>query len=354
MLTSHHVALVKLAFTTDNVEAALPVLEKDVVFYPTTKQSHEPRPLCGADLTPAAYITIHNGFSQPLSSTDVLQYDLLRGLCFIQRRAWQHALDALERVVTYPARETQSCSKIMVDAYNKWLLVGLLQNGKAPTLPPTTVPGAQKAYSTLSKSYLGLAKAFEEGTANALRAEFENLGPVFFNEENNLGLVRLVLQHYQRWQILNLRRVFSKISLEQIRTRTKSAETGAPLTSVEDVEKLVAEMIGEGMLQGVIERPAEGAAGEPYLSFHEAAAGGAGGLLSEAEFAARMAATAQRLKALEPLVGATNERLGANKEYVRYVAEKQKKEKEGKREYELSFLNQVEDEDLMTGVVPGY
>ena len=348
MLTSHHVALAKLAFTTDNVEPALPVLEKNIVFYPMTKPVHEPRPLCGADLTPAAYITINHGFTAALSSTDVLQYDLVRGLCFIQRRAWQPALDALERVINYPARDMHACSKIMVEAYNKWVLVGLLASGKAPTLPSTTPPGAQKAFATLSKSYLAIGKAFEEGTADALKTEFETLGAAFFSEENNLSLVRLVLQHYQRWQILNLRRVFSKISLEQIRTRTRSAETGQPLASVEDVEKLVADMIGEGMLQGVIERP-EG--GEAYLSFH--AEDGAG-LLSEAEFAARMAATAQRLRALEPLVGATNERLGAHKEYVRFLADRQKKEKEGRKEYELSFLNQVEDEDLMGGVMADF
>ncbi|KAK3899877.1 hypothetical protein C8A05DRAFT_46174 [Staphylotrichum tortipilum] len=348
VLTSHHVALAKLAFTTDNVEAALPLLEKNIVFYPTTKTVHDPRPLCGADLTPAAYITISHGFTTPLTSTDVLQYDLFRGLAFIQRRAWQHALDALERVITYPTRDLYSCSKIMVEAYNKWILVGLLLSGKTPTLPLTTAPGAQKAFSTLCKSYQALGKAFEEGTADAFKTEYETLGAAFFSEENNLGLVRLVLQHYQRWQILNLRRVFSKISLEQIRARTRSAETGDPLASVGEVETLVAGMIGEGMLGGVIERPADG--GEAYLSFHAAEGEG----LSEAEFAGRMARTAQRLRALEPLVGATNERLGANREYVRFLAERQKKEKEGRKEYELSFLNQVEDEDLMTGVVAGY
>jgi COP9 signalosome complex subunit 3 len=307
----------------------------------------ETRPLCTLDLPPASYITVDSGLTKQLTSGDVLQYDLLRGLCFIQRRSWAQALDALERVITYPARDTHSCSKIMVEAHNKWILVGLLLTGKAPTLPTHTGAGAQKAFATLGKPYQAIGKAFEEGTAEALKAEFESVGPQFFSEENNLHLVRLVMQHYQRWQILNLRRVYTKVSLEQIRARTQSAETAAPLATVAEIEALVQQMIDEGMLSGVIEHPADG--GPAYLTFHEA-----NDELSEAEFAQKMLRTAQRLKELEPLVKATNERLGANREYVRFLVAQQKKDKDARRDYDLSFLNQVEDEDLMTGVVAGF
>ncbi|KAK4121083.1 hypothetical protein N657DRAFT_624161 [Parathielavia appendiculata] len=347
VLTSYHVALVKLAFDTDNVEHALPVLEKNVVFYPGAKGQLETRPLCALDLPPVSYITIESGLTKQLSSGDVLQYDLLRGLCFIQRRSWAQALDALERVITYPARDNHSCSKIMVEAHNKWMLVGLLLNGKAPTLPSHTAGGAQKAFSTLGKPYQAIGKAFEESTAESLKTEFESVGPQFFSEENNLNLMRLVMQHYQRWQILNLRRVYTKISLEQIRARTQSAETAAPLVTEAEIQALVQQMIDEGMLSGVIERPADG--GPAYLAFHET-----DDELSETDFAQKMARTAQQLAELEPLVKATNERLGTNREFVRFLVTQQKKDKDARRDYDLSFLNQVEDEDLMTGVVAGF
>ncbi|KAK4153912.1 hypothetical protein C8A00DRAFT_14919 [Chaetomidium leptoderma] len=346
VLTSHHVALAKLAFTTDNVEPALPLLEKNIVFYPGAKGLQESRPLCGLDLPPAAYITTQSGLTSQLSSSDVLQYDLLRGLCFIQRRAWSQALDALERVITYPTKDNNSCSKIMVEAHNKWILVGLLLNGKTPALPAITSPGPQKAFTALGKPYQSIGKAFEDNTAEMLNAEFASVGAQFFSEENNLNLMRLVMQHYQRWQILNLRQIYTKISLEQIRKRTQSAETAAPLATEAEMEKLVHQMIDEGMLSGVIERPADGPAYLSFLAPDEE--------LSEAEFAQKMSSTAQRLKALEPLVKATNERLGTSRDYVRFLVGQQKKEKDGRRDYELTFLNQVEDEDLMTGVVAGF
>jgi COP9 signalosome complex subunit 3 len=201
VLTSHHVTLAKLALETDNITPALPLLDKNIVSYPGIKNTQDSRPLCSPDLPPAAYVTVETNLTKSLSSSDVLQYDLIRGLCYIQLHAWDKALDALERVVTYPAKDNHSCSKIMVEAHNKWLLVGLLRTGKVPELPATTAPGAQKAFSTLGKPYHAIGKAFADGNASALKAEFETIGAAFFSEENNLNLVRLVLDHFQRWRI---------------------------------------------------------------------------------------------------------------------------------------------------------
>ncbi|KXX81805.1 COP9 signalosome complex subunit 3 [Madurella mycetomatis] len=348
VLTSHHVALVKLAYTTDDIAPALPVLEKNVVFYPGMKGSHETRPWCDKGLPPAAYITVESGLTKQLSCNDVLQYDFLRGLCFIQRRSWQQALDALERVITYPTKDNTSCSKIMVEAHNKWILVGLLLNGKTPPLPPTTGLGPQKAYSSLGKPYQSFAKAFEETTASTLKTEFESLGPQFWAEENNYNLVRLVLQHYQRWQILRLRQVYTKISLEQIRMRTQNAETAEPLQSEGEIEALVQSMIDDGMLSGLIERPADGSSA--YLTFLTPSEE-----LSETEFAEKMMQSAQRIKDLGPLVKTTDERLASSRDYIRFLVNQQRKDKDaGARDYNIAFVNQVEDEDLMTGLVTGY
>lgn len=342
-------ALVHLAYTTDTIEPALPLLEKNIVFYPGAKKIYETRPRCDMELPPAEYVTSEYGMTSPLSSNDVLQYDLLRGLCFIQRRSWRQACDALERVITYPTKDAFSCSKIMVEAHNKWILVGLLHNGKTPIVPATTAAGPQKAYATLGKPYHSIGRAFERNTAEVLKAEFERLGPQFWGEENNHSLMLLVLQHYQRWQVMNLRHVYTKISLEQVRACTQSAETAAPLATVAEMEALVQQMIDEGMLRGVVERRADGG-GPAYLTFVSPDAE-----LSEAAFAHKMLGTARRLRALQPLIKATNERLATSRDYVRFLTNQQKKEKEmAGRDYDVSFVNQVEDEDLMTGVMMGY
>ena len=143
----------------------------------------------------------------------VMKYDLLVGLCFIQQRSWAQAFEALERVVTYPVKDI-GCSKIIVEAYQKWLLVGLLLTGRTPTLPSNTAQSVQKSYQTLGKPYISICKAFEGDSAEVLKTEYESLGNQFWSQDGNLGLVRLVVSHYQRWQIIDLHEVYTKISLE--------------------------------------------------------------------------------------------------------------------------------------------
>ncbi|KAK3373536.1 hypothetical protein B0T24DRAFT_623694 [Lasiosphaeria ovina] len=361
MLTSHHLSLVSLAYETNNIEPALPVLEKTIVFYPGVKGAAAGKRLLGDPaLAPAAYLTPESGLTTKLSSASVLQYDLFCGLCFIQRRMWQQAFDALERVVTYPTKDL-ACSKIMVDAHNKWVLVGLLLTGKMPALPSTTSQAAQKTYATLGKAYTAIGKAFEKLTAETIKAEAFSLGQYSLAEEGNLGLMQLVLSHYQRWQIVNLGEAYTKISLEQIRAQTQSAETGAPLETEAEIEALVESMIGDGMLHGVIEKPApaaeEGDDGTPppppqpgYLHFLSPADD-----LSEQQFAAQMLAAAQRIKDLGPVVKAASERLGTRPEYVRYLVKEQKRDKDGSgpNSAAMGFESTFDEEDLMTGVTAG-
>ncbi|KAK0720580.1 hypothetical protein B0H67DRAFT_484140 [Lasiosphaeris hirsuta] len=340
MLTSHHISLVNLAYLTDNIEPIRPVIEKTIVFYPGIKSSSDGRYLCDMQLPPPAYITPDTGLTTKLNSSAVLQYDLLCGLCFIARSSWQKAFDALERVISYPTKDGV-CSNIMAKAHNKWVLVGLLLTGKTPTVPALAWQGAQKIYGTLGKPYTSIGTAFEQETAETLKAEFETLGQQFWAEEGNLGLMRLVLAHYQRWKIVGLRDIYTKISLAQIRTITQSAETGTPLATEAEVLELVLGMIQDGMLNGVVEQPE----GQPaYLTFLSPTEE-----LSEAEFGAKMLQTAQRIKNLEPIVKATNERLGTSREYLRHLVRDSKNK--DKDPGFVGFDHSIEDEDLMSGVL---
>ncbi|KAK4679096.1 hypothetical protein QC764_201120 [Podospora pseudoanserina] len=350
VLTSHHTYLVRFAYMTNNIEPVLPIIEKSIVFYPGMKGSTSTRNLSDPDLPPSGFITVENDFTKSLENKDILEHDILRGLCFIQRRSWQQAFDAFERVITYPSRDNTNASKIQVEAYSKWVLVGLLLNGKAPVLPPTTPNGPRKVYEVTGKPYYSLAQAFEKRTAESFKTEYEGLSQGFWDEEKNVSLLKLVIEHYQKWQILNLRHVYSRISLEQIRTRTQSAETAAPLGSVQEIEVLVQGMIDEGLLRGEVVHPENGLA---YLAFSSTADD-----LSEEEFTRRMVATAQRIKALGPVVKATNERLASNKDYLKWLVQQKKHEQQGQSQGGgpvdvTGFGDVVEDEDLMTGIVAG-
>ncbi|KAL1860485.1 hypothetical protein VTK73DRAFT_7298 [Phialemonium thermophilum] len=358
MFTSHHLPLVELAYETDNVDSVLPVITKDILFYPGPTTRSDKTLLCDPRLAPTAYMSLGSGFTGKVSSATVLRYDFLCGQCHLLRRDWRAAFDAFERLVTYPAKES-GCSKIMLGAYNKWLLVGLLLNGKAPSLPATTSPGAQRMFNLAGNPYAAVAKAFEAGDASSLKAELASgaANADVWREGGDVGLLREVVAHFQRWQILNLRSVYSKIGLEAIRRATQSAETGGPLPSVAEVEALVRDMISSGMLAGEIVVPPGGEDGEPHLVFLRGEKRNGEDddeEMSEARFAAELAGAVRRVRELQPLVAAQNERLTTHADYIRYLAKEQKRDKNSERDPGVGFDSQVEDEDLMTGVVSNF
>ncbi|KAK4190653.1 hypothetical protein QBC35DRAFT_377489 [Podospora australis] len=345
VLTNHHVDLVRFAYMSDNVEPVVPLIEKDIIFYPGAKPSLETRHLCDLELPPASYVTPDTELTAVPNSKDVLEYDLLRGLCFIELRRWRQAFDALERVITFPIKEAGSYSEIQIEAYSKWLLVGLLLNGKAPELPPSVGESVQRACLTLGKPYQLVAQAFETGPALRLKGEIEALPVQFWEQQKNFSLLRLVIEHHQRWQIIKLRNVFTKIPLERVRARTQSAETGEPLATVEEVETLIRGMINDKMLSGVIEHPTDGK--PPYLEFTSPSEE-----ISDAEFAQRMADTAARLVKLGEHVEATNERLANSEAYAKWRNLFQDQHKKGGEA--RGFDDTVLDEDLMTGILSEY
>ncbi|KAH7026158.1 uncharacterized protein B0I36DRAFT_247989 [Microdochium trichocladiopsis] len=343
ILTSTHISLVKLAYNTDNIAPALPVLDKSIVYYPGMASQSQPEQLCDMTLPPPAYISRLTGLTTTLKATNVLEYDLLCGMAYIARRSWQKAASALERVVTFPTKDGGT-SKIMVDAYKKWVLVSLLKAGKHSEPPSITGSAAQKQYSVHGKLYTTVAGLFTADDASALKQEVERNNTVWA-EDGNVGLVQEVLSQYQAWQILNLRDVYSKISIAEIRDQTKSAETGAGLPENADIEALVQNMIISGMLSGVVQKNDDGTS---YLTFLPPAS-----QPSELEFAQELASTALRLKQLQPIFRATNERLGTNKDYVKHVVKEAKRggDKGDANDAMMGFQAEVDDEDLMGGIV---
>lgn len=370
LLTSHHLPLLKIAYHTDNVPSILPLITKNIVFYPGMRGPAETRPLCDKRLPPHSYISIESGLTTRLPAAYVQEYDLLCGLAHLSQRDYASASAAFERVFTFPSRD-MGCSKAMSIAYNKWILVGLFLEGKLRTTPASVNSAVAKNLATLGRPYAGLAKAFEkpasENGAVEVKVEYDAQPPSFWAEEQNAGLVTEVLLHYERHHVLRLREIYSKIGLEDIRLLIHSVQAGGPLADAGQVEVLVRDMISNGILRGEITKPAGSAPGDGqgYLAFLPDETED----LAETQFAAEMAATAARLAALEPVLKATNERLGTSRDYVRHLIKEQKSAKEAAaaggaggggsssqsamNKDDFGFDSQIEDEDLMTGVLAG-
>lgn len=341
MFTSTHLQLIKLAYSTNNIEPAMRVIEKNIVFYPGMANWKRPTMLCDMTLSPSVYIHKETGLTSHVKAAAVLEYDLLSGMMFCSKREWDKAHAAFERIVTFPTREG-GCSKIMAEAYKKWVLVSLLSKGRAIPLPTYTGPAAAKAYQTLGKPYKQVASLFDTTNAEELRSEVEKASQIW-QDDQNVGLMKEVLSAYQEWQIKNLQNVFSKISIPEIRQQTKSAQTGANLNSDADIEALIQNMIISNSLKGVMEKNDDGTV---FLTFLPAST-----VLSEAEYAQELTKTAVQLKALEPIFKATNERLGTSREYIKHLIKEQKRASD-KNELDptMGFESHVDDEDLMGGV----
>lgn len=354
MLTSLHLDLVQLAYDTDTAEYAFPVLLKHIVYYPgmdndsnanRTSNTVAQKLLCDMTLSPPDYISQETGFTSALDVQGVLEYDYVSGLLFLTRSQWKQARAAFERAITHPTRDG-GVSSVMTEAYNKWLLTSLLVNGRTPGMPSNAGSNAKKTYEVTGKPYQALASHFDAMTAVDLKREVD-AHPEVWRQDRNTGLVQEVLAAHQKWQIMNLRNVFSKVSLSQIRTTTYSAETGQTLPTDEDVEKLVQGMIDSGMLKGVIEKPDGKPVYLKYLAETEE--------FSEAEYNRELAGVVKRLKDLEAIYRTTNARLSTNPYWLKHVIREQKREKDnsGSGALPQGFDAQVDEEDLMTGVMPG-
>ncbi|KAM4063907.1 COP9 signalosome complex subunit 3 [Hirsutella rhossiliensis] len=344
IFTSTHLVLAKLAYASSTVERALPVLDADILFYPAITSYKETRHyLCDPDLPSLGFLTPATGLTEQLKSATVLEYNFLCGMLYISRRDWSKALAAFEQVISHPSRN-KGVSKIMAEAHKKWLLVGLLHQGKTPRPPSYTSPTAQASYQTTSEAYMTFASLFNTDKVGLLRTEFDTNRQAW-EEDGNASLAAEAMSAYQKWQIINLRQVYLRVSISEVRRTTLNAETGEPLADDQATLALVRDMIESGMLLGLIQTGRND--GESYLAF-----GNAQNSMSEVEFAKEVARSQQSIEFLSTQYRLTNERLSANKDYLRHLIRDQKRsEMDKEADAAIGFETQIEDEDLMTGVL---
>ena len=300
---------------------------------------NNPQYLCDSRLPPPLYISKSTGLTYQVKASAVLEYDLTCGMMYCARRDWNKARDAFERNVTYPTKDG-GCSKIMVDAFKKWMLVSLLADGKFCSSPPRTIASTTKILGLLGRPYVSLATAFTTDDVDQLRSEAQQNAQVWM-EDGNMGLVEEVMASYQKWRVLSLQDIYTKISIAEIRQMTKSAETGSSLSKDEDVEALIQNMIIAGMLHGVIEKNDDGT---KFLHFLPPIAH-----LTEADIAREIKSVVAASKDLRHISASTDQRLGSSKEFIKWLVKESRRDKSSLSEAQdpTLGLEQLDEEDLM-------
>lgn len=341
LFTTTHLLLAKLAYTSNTVESALEIFDCDILFYPNMSSSKDGKPLCDPSLAPVAYISTQSGLTDTVRPATVLEYDHLRGLAYMSLGLWSKAREAFEKVISHPSKD-KSVSKIMIEGHKRWILVGLLSQGKTPTVPPFTSGSANTCYKVTGRSYINLADAFSNSNAEKLKSLIEDNASLW-EEDGTSSLVAEILSSYQKWQIISLRQVYQRVGISQVREMTLSAQTSKPLENDGEALSLIRQMIESGMLDGHIEQDGS----ESYLSFQDD-----DDVVSEAQFARQIAQSHHTIELLGKHYQAMNDRLTGSKEYVKHLVREQKRAEKDVTDAGIGFDSQIEDEDLMAGILP--
>ncbi|KAK2597459.1 hypothetical protein QQS21_005929 [Conoideocrella luteorostrata] len=334
--TSTHLRLAQLAYQSNFIESAMPVIDRDILFYPNGPGSKENSVLCDPALAPASFVTTQTGLTDKINATTVLEYNYLRGLIYMSRRDWGKAVAAFEQAISHPLKD-RTTSRIMLDSYKRWVLVGLLDTGEAPTAPSYTSASANSTYKATAKPYNIVAELFSTAEAEKLKEQIEENAQTW-EEDGTVTLLAEILAAYQKWQIIRLGGIYQHVDITHVRESTLSAETGRPLENDDAVVALISQMIESGMLAGQIEQHEN----STYLSFRQDS-----DMISEMEFARQLAQSHHNIETLGKQYRQMNDQLSGSKEYVKHLVREQRRGDKGVADAGIGFDSQIEDEDLM-------
>ncbi|KAJ5877279.1 hypothetical protein N7455_000744 [Penicillium solitum] len=307
VFTSTHLLLVRLCLQAKAYSCALPVLNKQICHFPISlgRPSSDPSVLCADHSSGVSFMTEASGVSSKLSYRDYLQYFLYGGMVYMALKQWRNALHFLGIVISTPS--TNSVSLIMVEAYKKWVLVGLLEKGKFCPPPSITTPHVVKVYQSLARPYVILAHAFERGDLNRLNAEIDAAKGVWC-ADNNLGLVSQVVGAFFSQTVIKLGKTFAALTMADLSKQVFPSPVCAEVTG-----SAVSSLIMSSALNATLVETKDHAEASMlrFSSIHSLPQ-----LSRELDLQSQLK---QEMKLMETLVinlGETNNNLGLSDEYV--------------------------------------
>jgi len=189
-----------------------------------------------------------NQISKDFDAQYLLLYYYYGGCIYACLKRFSRALYMLEVCVTCP---TAAVSHIMLEAYKKYKLVGLLVHGDKSknykenlALPKYTSPVVQKYIKPICSPYHDLETAYQDNNAGKL-SEVVSKHTDTFSGDANMGLVRQVVASQIRTSIKRLTRTFITLSLADLAQRVG-------LGSPKQVEAELVGMIEAGSIQATI------------------------------------------------------------------------------------------------------
>ncbi|KAJ5447852.1 hypothetical protein N7445_002673 [Penicillium cf. griseofulvum] len=307
VFTSSHLLLVRLCLQAKAYSCALPVLDKQICHFPISlgRSSSEPTVLCADHGSSVSFMTEAAGVSSKLSYRDYLQYFLYGSMIYMALKKWRNALHFLGIVISTPC--ASSVSLIMVEAYKKWVLVGLLEKGKLCSPPSITAPHVVKMYQSLTRPYIILAHAFERGDLKRLNAEIEAAKEVWC-ADNNYGLVSQVVGAFFSQTVIKLGKTFAALTVADL-----SKQVFPSPVCAEGTGSAISSLIMSRALNATLVQTKEHA--EPsmlrFSSIHSLPR-----LSRELDLQSQLKKEMRLMETLVINLGETNNNLGLSEEYV--------------------------------------
>jgi COP9 signalosome complex subunit 3 len=333
-LTSTHRTFVRLCLLGRAYGEAVDVLDKPIYHIPASHQEQTYKYLCSPSDHTSTYITTTTGFTRTITTRTFLEYYLLGAMCYMSLRRFRDAQVFLEIVLTAPCAQNVS-SAIVVEAYKKWSLIGLVVSGTSLTLPKGVSQSGIKHVKAVSKPYDCVVDAFKTNSIEKLQGEIE-AGNAIWQEDNNYGLMVEVYQAFRKFSILSLGKTFAALSIVEIARRTSPDPA-----NVDETRAYVSSLIALGELSAVItdSEPAR----HQVLRFLPPTAS----QKTETEVESSLAAQTQALHVLLKHVRDTEHQMEVSKEYVDYLKRLKKgKEEEKKNGGTKATVDDI-DEDMM-------
>jgi COP9 signalosome complex subunit 3 len=215
VFTPYHLRILRLALREGVPSQALPILDRNIYAYPhrTTKGVPEDLP-CEEHELSNAYIHEKNGFLFKLEGKHAMEYYLLGAHVYIGLRNFSRARLFLEYVLLSPSQQ-HTPSALQVEAYKKWVVIGLLADGKQFPSPRTADALVWKNIRNCSKAYDALVDDFEKRDHRKFQADAE-VGMQIWEEDGNLGLIQEALSALQRFRVIDLRKTYAALPVSRL------------------------------------------------------------------------------------------------------------------------------------------
>ncbi|CAK4034305.1 COP9 CSN3 signalosome subunit 3 [Lecanosticta acicola] len=254
--TDLHLELVRLALAKGVSSQVLPILDKDIYAFPQKSVKNVQEDFLSEEHEFSnAYITEKSGFTDKLSSDNVLEYYLLGAHIYIGRRDFSRARLFLEYVLLSPT-QAHSASALQVEAYKKWVLIGLLSEGRPLPLPKTFDQVIVKNIRALAKMYDSLADSFEKRDYRKFEAEMQ-MGEAVWEDDGNIRLVTEASSALLRFRVIDLQKTYAALPVSRV---SHLIDLPADTTA-----QLLTDMISRGYLNASIASSGAGA----VLRFHD-------------------------------------------------------------------------------------